>query len=344
MLKTLSFLSGENRLRIPLQVIKEFSANRPKELILRINDLEVIISGLQAQKPLNEKVPILEGKEIYVTTEKLQTQFNNSLKDYRQGLVKLRDELKELFNNDTYLEKLQEIVTESFFYSDDQKTVDELIKEAEKRFKNKIPPGYKDNSKEDNSAGDFIIWDSILHLNSDVIFISGDKKADWVYTDKHGNPVSARRELIEEFFVKTNGKDFAYLSPKEFITLLNPDVSETIKEDLSLTYTKYEDNSEKFDLSQNTIRKISKALMKYDPIKIILDHYAQLDEYDYEAEVIFESFESCGTIEGLETLVNVTLNKMFATNYEKGDLDRKMILEIWLIKKIYMDQKNYSFE
>lgn len=338
MLKTLTSLSEQGRLRIPLQVIKEFSANRPKELIQRINDLEVIISGLQAQKPLNEKVPILEGKDTYESTTKLQTQFNSALKDYRKGLIELRDELKELFYKDTYLEKLQEVVINSFFSPDEQKVVEELVKEAEKRFKNKIPPGYKDNPKEDNSAGDYIIWDSILHLNEDVIFISGDKKADWVYKDKQGNPISARRELVQEFYEKTNGKDFAYLSPKEFITLMNPDVSEAVKEDLSLNITSYNEEK-KIPFKLKYKRRVGEILFKYDPMSVILNEKMQYDEYETEAEMIFNVFAQVKNIEELHIEIKRIFENMFEEPFIKNDTNIEMLKELWSVRIDYLLMK-----
>lgn len=49
-LTTLQRLKGEDRLRIPLQVIKEFSKNRTKEIKQRMNDIDQVISKLQRDK------------------------------------------------------------------------------------------------------------------------------------------------------------------------------------------------------------------------------------------------------------------------------------------------------
>lgn len=238
MIKTLRGISDEDRLRIPLQVIKEFSSNRPKELIQRINDIETLISGLQPHKPLNQKVPMLEGENVFEEASRLQGEYNEVLKEYRNELTNLRDSIKDLFQKDLYLENLKEIIEKSFYSPGASESMEELKKKAEKRFKEKIPPGYKDDPKESNSFGDYIIWDSILKLKSNVIFISGDKKQDWVYRDTKKNSITARRELVEEFFIESGGKDFAYLSPKEFISLFNPNVTDEIKEDLSTSISK----------------------------------------------------------------------------------------------------------
>ncbi|RBN36406.1 hypothetical protein DMN50_35690, partial [Priestia megaterium] len=99
-------------------------------------------------------------------------------------------ELKSLFYENHILSQLQDIFKTAVFTPEGIKSEDELKKDAEKRFKNQKPPGYKDSSKEENSAGDYIIWANILELKQDVIFVSNEKKTDWVYTDKHKNTIS----------------------------------------------------------------------------------------------------------------------------------------------------------
>ncbi|MCY8083262.1 PIN-like domain-containing protein [Bacillus inaquosorum] len=228
-LNALQKIKDENRLRIPLQVIKEFSRNRPHEIQQRMNDLDTLISKMQKEKPFLERVPMLEGKDSLKEIEELRENYNKAVKDYRDGLIKLRDHLKELFYNDHFLDKIMELAEGTILLP--EKGDHDLEKEAKERFKLKIPPGFKDSSKEENSAGDFIVWSSILQLKSNVVFVSGDKKPDWVYQDSKKNPITARRELVEEFFIKT-GRDFAHITPKDFITSLNPAVSEHVKEDL----------------------------------------------------------------------------------------------------------------
>ncbi|MED4827143.1 PIN-like domain-containing protein [Bacillus atrophaeus] len=235
-LNALQKIKDEKRLRIPLQVIKEFSRNRPHEIQQRMNDLDTLISKMQKEKPLLERVPMLEGKDSLKEIEELRENYNKAVKDYRDGLIKLRDHLKELFYNDHFLDKIMELAEGTILVP--EKNEQDLEKEAKERFKLKLPPGFKDNSKEENSSGDFIVWSSILQLKNNVVFVSGDKKTDWVYQDNKKNSITARRELVEEFFEKT-GKDFAHITPKDFITSLNPQVSEHVREDLSNYITKH---------------------------------------------------------------------------------------------------------
>ncbi|MDG5470527.1 PIN-like domain-containing protein [Jeotgalibacillus sp. ET6] len=232
--RALENLAEEGRLKVPEHVLYEFAKNRPREIMYRINDVEEAISRLQSPKKIKEMVPILEGKDSFKKTEELSKSYVNSLNEYKESLKGLRDDLKDLFENDPYLNAVKKIVSKSYLPNSESKSIEDLTKIANERYKLKVPPGYKDSSKDDNNAGDFIIWHSILSLKNDVIFVSGDKKEDWVYYDKKGNPVNARRELIEEFVIANPGLNFTHISPKDFITLMNPNISDEIKSDLSI--------------------------------------------------------------------------------------------------------------
>lgn len=313
-IKTLKILSDKGKLRIPKQVIVEFAKNRPGQITQRINDIESAISGLQEDKPLNQKVPIFEGKATYRKAEELQKKYNNSLKEYRNSLKELRDDLKKLFQDDPYLKDIKKILDKSYYAPADSKSDEDLKKDADKRFKQKLPPGYKDSPKEDNSAGDYIIWYNILQLKSDVIFVSGDKKKDWVYQDKQGNSIGARIELVQEFYQETEGKDFAHISPKEFITLINPNISAEVQEDLSSkAFNNNADLNSSLIVRNPKIYKslISETLFKYDPMNIIIDPELQSDEYDLEAELIYDSLLNCQIRNQLYLIVNSIFRRKF---------------------------------
>jgi predicted nucleic acid-binding protein len=333
--RVLTTLSDQGRLKIPLQVVQEFSRNRTKELIQRVNDIEDIISRLQLQKPLNEKVPMLEGREIFDQTTKKLGNLNNSIKEYKSDLLKVRDEIKELFTNDPYLEQIKKILQSSFYeLPETAKKHEEILNDAKLRFKENRPPGYKDNPKEENSAGDYVIWYYILQLKGDVIFISGDKKPDWVYSDKHGNPISARRELVEEFYIESGGFDFVHLTPKEFITLLNPQVSDDIKTDLSANFYLSKNNIIRKD---KIIYTISDVFFKYDPENIIYDKEAQWDEYVSEARLLYKKIDSITSINQLSVLIKNIFKKMFETDLSSFEHFDSMVSDIY---SVIQDFKN----
>jgi hypothetical protein len=287
-LKVLKELNEEERLKIPLQAVEEFAKNRPEILKERLNEIEMVMNGLKTEKALNQRVPMLEGEEVYRKANSVIEQYNQNINELRKVLKDVRDKVKDLFVDDPYLTELYSIVKDSLYIPENYEP-EQLKQKAKERFAKKIPPGFKDSSKEDNSEGDYFIWDSILQLGTDVIFISNDKKSDWVYKDKKDQPISARRELVEEFYKETGGKNFTHLSPNDFISLYNPSVSVDVKEDLSKPIndknTKKKTKSKEFVAS-----KINKILIKYDPLKVMFDYKNQKDEYIAEARSIYDLY------------------------------------------------------
>jgi hypothetical protein len=302
-ISVMQILNQEGRLKIPLQVIKEFAKNRPKEIVKRINELEEAISKLQKPSALTQRVPMLAGLEIYEKVKELQDSYADGLKNYKEGLVELRDELKKLFYEDHILSQFQDIFRIAFFNPEEIKDEAELIKDAEKRFKNQQPPGYKDSSKEDNSAGDYIIWANMLELKQDVIFVSNEKKPDWVYTDKHKNAISVRRELTEEFYESSGGHTFGFISPKELITLLKPSVSEEVKKDLesSIVISQSQGNYTKRVIPIE--EKICDILWELDPLGLA-GPASDMEEYLSQALAIVAYIESREEKPGFAQLVS----------------------------------------
>ena len=80
-----------------------------------------------------------------------------------------------------------------------------LKKEGDDRYIKKIPPGYKDNKKDETEFGkygDLIIWkDMITKARAEkrpIIFVTDDVKEDWWWISR-GRRRGPRPELIEEF-------------------------------------------------------------------------------------------------------------------------------------------------
>lgn len=70
-------------------------------------------------------------------------------------------------NFDEIRDKLDEILSENIgnkYYKDE---LEAIYKQAQQRFDEKIPPGYKDKDKENSEKyGDFIIWRQLIDYAS----------------------------------------------------------------------------------------------------------------------------------------------------------------------------------
>ena len=90
----------------------------------------------------------------------------------------------------------------------------DALKEAERRKKEKVPPGYLDDDKDGiGYAGDYLMWRQILSQgkkeNRPVILVTSEQKEDW-WEKKSGKILSARRELLQEAFEEMGHRVFIY--------------------------------------------------------------------------------------------------------------------------------------
>jgi hypothetical protein len=104
--------------------------------------------------------------------------------------------------------------------------LDTVFENGEKRYKDSIPPGYKDASKakDDDSLkaksrkfGDLIVWLQTLSMakdaSKDVVFVTDENKEDrWI--SEHGMTISPRPELIKEFKDETGHNILMYRADK----------------------------------------------------------------------------------------------------------------------------------
>src|SRR5262249_23484684 len=105
---------------------------------------------------------------------------------------------------------------------DTAKPHNDIREEHARRFANKIPPGYKDQSNEHQGIGDLLIWLTILELGSarqsSVIFVSGEEKADWWHRSEH-QYLYPRYELVDEFRRASGGHSFHIVKFSKFLEL-----------------------------------------------------------------------------------------------------------------------------
>ena len=97
-----------------------------------------------------------------------------------------------------------------------------LIAEGEDRYKNEVPPGYRDGKK-DNSGdpnrkfGDLIVWKQIiLHAKTaarPIVFVTDDVKDDW-WLEQSGKTIGPRPELRAEFLREANQEFWMYTVDK----------------------------------------------------------------------------------------------------------------------------------
>lgn len=242
-----------NRFHIPVWVIHEYSdkiykcnikeylseLSKIKTYTKEFSNIADFVKGYIGESLLKgsayqDKTDDLKNDIDYIanTLDKISKAINNNL-DKHQNEVH-----KEIVN------QLESKVLSSDVYS--------LVKDAENIFSqrshNRIPPGYKDSTKEENSAGDYIIWTEILQFCKEnnvkkAILITRDMKADIVYAPntqvEDGISIKSNDKrikiakpcLIHEFYTQTQSDCFYVIDFKTFVK-----ISASQYKDLALSF------------------------------------------------------------------------------------------------------------
>lgn len=229
------------QLIIPGQVAREFANNRTNKILTLFQQLtrkQNSITNLQ-----KGKYPLLESLPEYKEAIRLEEEIDRLIKEYRKTISSVLDHIRSWRWDDPVSRLYADLFTEEIVFdlSIDQ---DNMKKELKKRQIHKIPPGYKDASKDDSGIGDLLIWFTILEIgrskSKDVIFVSGDEKPDW-WDIRENQSIYPRYELIDEFRRKSGGYSFHIIHFSQFLDLYGASESavEEVREEESKLSTEF---------------------------------------------------------------------------------------------------------
>ncbi|MCX0241202.1 PIN domain-containing protein [Klebsiella pneumoniae] len=204
-------LSKSNQLFLPAQAVREYLDNRA----IKIADINEAL-----QKKSNQNFnyvgihPLLEGLAEYKEVIELEESLKSLIKNYQ---AKIRDTLSAVQAwgwNDPVSKMYHEVLADRIL-DDGALDFGNIEKDLKRRNDLNIPPGYKDRNKDQNQAGDLVIWHEILNLAKNkckhLIFVSVDEKTDW-WHQSGKTPLYPRFELVDEFREATKGKSFHIVS------------------------------------------------------------------------------------------------------------------------------------
>ena len=214
----------KERLWIPYQVGFEFHRNRESIIIKNkaayrlvkdklTEQLDKFVNSLNSNGDLTRH-PYIDTKDI----QKKVTQFSVSISKI---LDKQQNEHPDYSQNDDILNAITELFDGRVGGDFTDKDIEAIYKEGEKRYANKVPPGYCDEkNKKDKGKrrlyGDLIVWKQTINhckeLEKDIIFITDDHKPDW--WDEIGGKHTPRKELIREFIDSTGQNILIYDSSR----------------------------------------------------------------------------------------------------------------------------------
>lgn len=205
----------KDRIWIPFQIGKEFHEDR----------LSVI--NQQSKIYYESSTKITDIYNTFLSDSKNPFLDKDILDEFSKILEKVTKYLegkKNSFTNkileDDILLKITSLFENKVGENYTEEKLKELFSQGNKRYIDKIPPGYQDKSKpEPNKYGDYIIWNQIIdhakNKKQPVIFISDDRKEDWWLIDS-GKLIGPRPELRKEFYSSSNELFYMY-QPFKFL-------------------------------------------------------------------------------------------------------------------------------
>ncbi|WP_417608556.1 PIN-like domain-containing protein [Owenweeksia hongkongensis] len=334
----------KSQIWLPHQAALEYNKNRYEVIADQEKTYKEFTEKIiQIQKDLqsSSKPPFLSEK----VHEKLNNVFEKVNSEVEESIKKYCDYLKDdpIYSG---LGKLFENrITESF----DEGQLEEIFKEGEERFKNKVPPGYEDekNKTGNRKYGDLVLWKQVIakakELGKPVLLVTDERKNDWWWKIKDGRNMGPRHELVSE--IKNEAQvDFHMYSSERFLsygqTFLEEQINEkALKEILAMKKAEMEhlmhlERKQERDKERNVVmrKKIPFLRLKYEDLSsrineidqqqndLMLDAQDNVEVQEYIHNLSIRKAEMEQEIEHIKGQM-IKYNFRFDTS--EGDLDRR---------------------
>lgn len=193
------------QIRIPYHAAEEYNNRINDVLIDQYNKIKKAKNNFKSfEESLNAKrnQPYISDKTAELIN-KLKSQIEE---DFGLQIEYILNELLYGEMQNKMADLLDNKVLEPFTKDE----IDKLKEKGQKRYAEKIPPGWKDASKSENRYGDYINWEEILRLavneKKSIIFITNDTKSDWI-EEIEGKKIGPLHALSQEFCERVNNAD-----------------------------------------------------------------------------------------------------------------------------------------
>lgn len=208
----------KDRIWIPNQSAHEFFENRLNVISQQEKSYEETISALNSMES-----EFKSSRQHPFLSKRLLKRFSTLTKEMCDELNENKDFHSKRIQGDDILEEIESLFANKVGDEFAEKELDEIVKLGESRFAKKIPPGYKDSGKKDNTPndirkyGDLLVWKQIMNkskeLKKAVILVTDDRKEDWWVRFK-GKTLQPRPELTKEFRTETEQAFHMYQSDR----------------------------------------------------------------------------------------------------------------------------------
>lgn len=204
----------KDRIWLPWQVACEFHENR-----LGVIDKQTRAYGstVEAAKKV---LKLLENprEHPFVEAQSLQ-KFSDCIGEICQEMELKQNARRQLLIDDPLLQEISKLFHDRVGKQPDENVRAAMLKRASERCEKKIPPGFRDVSKEGTRPfGDALMWFELMEFakvkSKPIVFVTDDTKNDW-WLEVSGVTVGPLPALVQEF-VGYTGQQFMLYRPDRF--------------------------------------------------------------------------------------------------------------------------------
>lgn len=257
--------SFQKRLWMPYQVGLEFLANR--ESVIHWLHKGYKDLSKQVDECKNGFFKFLDGnyaKHRHIDRSELEKLFDQQLQPIKDKLNEWEKTLPDYNKKDVVKNKILAMYDKRVGSDYNYDELLEIYAKGRIRYDQKVPPGYKDDTKDKREMGarhmygDLIAWMQIMdyakETDKDIIFVGEDLKEDWWEKDD-GKINKPRQELLDEFKYRT-GRDVVFHTQKGFVEASKKKIKETTMKEIERVREENENIWKKIKKTQEAMATI----------------------------------------------------------------------------------------
>lgn len=263
----------EDKLWLPYQSVWEYHNNRRDVYFSNWNAAKTLMQKVKSLIDSfykDEKIYGLLSRNPFVVKKEVEDAFSAAQEILNKVFEKYDQNIEDYTFNDHILDELTNLLEDRVGDDFSEDELKNCFKRGEARYKDSVPPGYKDDTKEKRAKGlrhvfgDFINWiqvmDKAKNDNKNIIFVSGDQKEDW-WEEWHGKKVRPRTELIKEFRTET-GMDILFYNQPSFMKYAKDNIVHDTK-DASINEVQEVEDVLKEQEYEERLKETEEILRKY---------------------------------------------------------------------------------
>lgn len=237
----LKAVKKHKQLWMPYQVGYELFNRRIGVINRQLKQYDNILSYLTTAQQQISNLTNTALSHAHLDFDDIARKYQDAVQPIKEEVEKLKRAHPDHLGNDQIITELEKIFTDSVIgsgYSDEE--LEKIYKEGEDRYSKRMPPGFKDQAKQDNEEepvrnrkfGDLVIWKQMIEKakaeNRSIIFVTNDAKDDWVLYTNDRRRLGAKPQLKKEMLAST-GVDFVLYSSDEFLDIAHKQLNLKVK-------------------------------------------------------------------------------------------------------------------